>query len=52
MMHFINDKNISFSSQCGFREGFCTEQAIVDILIVQFSLIWINVYLPVEFLLT
>ena len=32
MMHFINDKNILFSSQYGFREGFSTEQAIVDIL--------------------
>ena len=32
MMHFINDKKILFSSQYGFREGFSTEQAIVDIV--------------------
>ena len=32
MMHFINDKNILFSSQYGFREGFSTEQAIADVV--------------------
>ena len=32
MMHFINDKNILFSAQYGFREGFSTEHAIVDIV--------------------
>lgn len=28
MMHFINVKNILFSAQYGFREGFYTENAI------------------------
>ena len=32
MMHFINVKNILFSAQYGFREGFSTEHAIVDIV--------------------
>ena len=32
MMHFINVKNILFSSQYGFREGFSTEHAIADIV--------------------
>ena len=32
MMHFINVKNILFSVQYGFREGFSTEHAIVDIV--------------------
>ena len=32
MMHFINDKNILFSAQYGFRGGFSTEHAIVDIV--------------------
>ena len=32
MMHFISDKNILFSAQYGFREGFSTEHAIVDIV--------------------
>ena len=32
MIHFINFKNILFSSQYGFREGFSTEHAIVDIV--------------------
>ena len=32
MMHFINVKNILFSAQYGFREGFSTENAIVDIV--------------------
>ena len=32
MMHFISDKNILFSAQYGFREGFYTEHAIVDIV--------------------
>ena len=32
MLHFINAKNILFSAQYGFREGFSTEHAIVDIV--------------------
>ena len=32
MMHFINVKNILFSAQFGFREGFSTEHAIVGIV--------------------
>ena len=32
MMHFINIKNILFSAQYEFREGFSTEHAIVDIV--------------------
>ena len=32
MMHFINVKNILFSAQYGFREGFSTEHTIVDIV--------------------
>ena len=32
MMHFINVKNILFSAQYGFKEGFSTEHAIVDIV--------------------
>ena len=32
MMHFINDKNVLFSVQYGFREGFSTEHATVDIV--------------------
>ena len=32
MMHFINVKNILFSAQYGYREGFYTENAIVDIV--------------------
>ena len=32
MMHFINVKNILFSSQHGFSEGFSTEHAIEDIV--------------------
>ena len=32
MMHFINYKDILFSSHYGFREGFSPEQAIVYIV--------------------
>ena len=32
VMHFINLKNILFSAQYEFREGFSTEHAIVDIV--------------------
>ena len=32
MMHFINVKNILFSAQFGFREGFSTEHSTVDIV--------------------
>ena len=32
MMNFINIKNILFSSQYGFREGFSTGHAIADIV--------------------
>ena len=32
MMHFINVKNILFSAQCGFIEGFSTEHTIVNIV--------------------
>jgi len=39
MMHFISDKNILFSSQYGFNEGFSSEQAIVDIVsAIQFNM--------------
>ena len=31
-MHFINVKNILFSGQNGFREGFSTEHATVDVV--------------------
>ena len=31
-MHFINVKNILFSGQYGFREGFSTEHATVDVV--------------------
>ena len=34
MMHFINVKNILFSAQCGFIEGFSTEHTIVNIVTV------------------
>ena len=51
MTHSINVKNILFSSQFAFREGFSTEHAIVDIVsAIQSNRI--NVYLPVEFSLT
>ena len=51
MMHFINVKNILFSAQYGFRGGFSTEHAIVDIVsAIQSNMV--NTYLPVEFLLT
>ena len=32
LMHFINVKNILFSGQYGFREGFSTEHATVDVI--------------------
>ena len=36
-MHFININHILFSAQYGFREGFSTEHAIVDIVSANYS---------------